>query len=212
MSTRLLQIAVLLEGLEPFFLSAKNQQSLFMIVLEGSLWHKYALSTFASEKIISIASRTSSRVPFEYDDIIQKTNLAQQLKARMIRHFIVPHQYTPIIYKWVRENKLTAIATPYGLQRKFENKPLFQKWLAANKISTPISLRVNDLIKEYGTQHTYVAQREIGDSRLYTTKYYSNVIRLIRATKNIPARKLLIRRYQSGLSLGVSIFLDRDGN
>lgn len=203
------KIAILADTLELYFLPALGYSDFFVVAPEGSFWLNYVQKIFSDKQVIKVKS---SHPMYYYDDIIQKTNLAQELQTRSIKHLVVPHQLTPIIESWARKHDISLIGTPYNLQRRFENKPFFHAWLIKNNIATPHSPSLKELNKKHNDKSIYVIQREIGDSRLYTTKYYHGGASALRAAKNMPSHKFLIREYCEGLSLGVSIFLDKDSN
>ena len=205
------KIAVLINGIEPIFLSPDNKRGIFVVVLAGTSLEKFVKANFSVNNIVVIKPKTKSKKQLlALIDLLNKTDIAPKLKAKGIKYFVVPHRSSEKIEAWAKKNKIKLIVTPLTLQQKLENKIYFDNLLKKNKIPSPPTLSATDLRKSSNANLPIVVQ-EIGSYGLFGTKFYHSAAEYLSLRPKI--KNVLIRKYLPEMpAVGVSIFLDKNGN
>ena len=200
------RIAIFLNCLEPIFLSPENKRSCFVIVEKSSFYSSFARSNFSAAKLIFFSKRKRKNGQISFWEMLKEPDLINRLKQKKITHFVVPHRYYAKIGEWAKKNNIKLIG-PVQSQQKYENKLFFDNFLKKNNISSPPMVDKRNLTAKK-SPNTLVVQTEESFG-LFGTKFIKGGESL--SEIKINNKKLLIRKFLSGPSLGVSIFLNKKG-
>jgi len=206
--------AIFINSPDFFFLNKVSQSGLYILVEKNSLLENFARKNFAKEKIITYLYKQQPEikdpVSLAIDDLLVETNLSPQLIKNKIEYLFIPYRSSKKIEAWSAKSGIKLIVTPWQLQDKFENKKYFAEFLRDFKIASP--RRIFSLA-EIKNKKSYVMQ-EARVSNYFRTKFFSqgyNLVGYLKA-KNVELKKFVIREYLPGMAVGVSVFVDRQGN
>ena len=206
-------LAILINSPDLFFLNSIEQQRLFIVVEKQSLLEILARKNFKKDKIITYAYRRPYKleesVSLATDNLLTKTDFTQQLLNKGIKYFFVPYRSSKKIEKWSKATGIKLIVTPLAFQNKLENKKYFDNFLKKHQIASPPRIAGNKIKKK----QSYVIQ-EAKVSNFLRTNFFPNGNKLASyiRKKNICLKKYVIREYLPGVSVGVSLFIDTEGN
>ena len=209
-----IRIAALFNAFEPVFLSATDRRELFVVVLANTPLMKYVKETYNSARIIVVEWVGRVRPPLDgisFYDAIKNTDLTEKLRAYKITHFVVPHESEAMMDRWSKNTGVKLILVDGKIQRSLENKINFDNLLKKNKIPSPPTFQLADLLKR-NFRHIPMVVQEAVSHGMYGTKFYCSGAEAYQAIRFKKQNKLLIRAYEEGVPVGVSVFLDNDGN
>lgn len=205
------KIAIFLNCLEPIFFSRMNQLSCYVLVDKESPLYSLAQKNLPASQVIPFSfSKKTKKHSISLLKTLAEPDLVLQLKKNKITHFVVPHRLSKTLVLWSRKHKLKLIGIDLKQQR-LENKLYFDNLLKKNGLSSPRTLSLADLSGK-SRPKTWVAQTEESFG-FFGTRFFSSFSKWRKFFKQQKSgTKMLVREYLSGPSLGVSIFLDKQGN
>ena len=196
------KIAAYLNSIDPILLPSQARKNLYLVAIKDSKLEELARKNHPQDKIITISVSNGSAPSATFKDVIIQTDIAEKLKAKKIKYFVLPHKCLKSIELWALKNKIKLIGTPPKMQRLFEDKIFFDGLLKKYKIESPLSyLNINDL----GDRPCVVQKAK--SFGMFGTQFFS----YCNEAKNIFGKNL-IREFVDGQSFGISIFVDRVGN
>lgn len=196
--------AIWLNAIEPVFFTKEDRSSCFILVLQGSNLTEFARKNFPPEKIIILSSIEHIPSP-SFHDILFKTDSAERLRNAGVRYVVVPHRSDERMERWAKEHGFHLIVTPWSVQKHWEDKKYFDRLLKRSGIASPRTIKSE---KNIAAGTTYVIQ-EKGSFGLFGTKFHRGGIDPLPKTD---PTQTLIREFAPGISVGISIFIDKDGN
>lgn len=200
-----MNIAVFINSIDPIFLETTYQKTLFVIVRKETDLETFTKINFQKDKIIAMDKA-------DIKSSIKTSSFAKVLKKNDIKYLFVPHRTSEGITKWCKKNNIKPLVTTLKQQKELENKLYFDKLLKKNKILSPKTFKTDkNTIKKI--QKTCVLQ-EAGSFGMFGTKFCKNGQELTDALKTYETQRknLILREYLDGMSIGVSIFMDKDKN
>lgn len=198
------RIAVFTDSLEPLFFSEKYIKSTFGIVSTDTPFFSFVNSIFPKRNLIMVSMHSSTGNLLSDKKILYSKDFLRQLKDKRISHLVMPYECSRTMHEWGKKNHISLIGTPYNQQAKFENKVYFDRLLKKNKISSPLTLQS---LADGNKKTMYVVQRPLGRGLVGTS--FTKPLQKNNINKK---GNVLIREYKSGISIGASIFINRNGN
>lgn len=195
------KIAVFINSIDPVFLEKKHKKNLFVIVQKDTNCKIFAKNNFNKDQLIILNKA-------DIKSAIKIEAFATILKKNNIKYLFIPHRTSEEIDKWCKKNNIKPLVTELRQQKRLENKLYFDKLLKKNKIPSPKTLKLNKK-----TSRQCVLQ-EASSFGMFGTKFCQNRRELTDAIKTykFQKRNLILREYLDGMSIGVSIFMDKDKN
>ena len=198
------KIAVMLNTLDPFFFPAGTADDCIFPVQAGSALAALGERQLGNDSILTY--HANEPVP-ELDTALQKTDLGTRMKSAGITHLVMPHRASEAVHAWADQNDILIVAPPFDLQRDLEHKIRFDNALQKYGIPAPRTISQADIRTEKGP----IVAQESASFGLYGTRFFVNGSSFL----DDPMYKtpdLLIRVYEDGLPVGISLLIDKDGN
>ncbi|MFA6306142.1 MAG: ATP-grasp domain-containing protein [Candidatus Gracilibacteria bacterium] len=205
------KIAASINNIDPIFLDQYNKNNLYVVVFENSSLYKFTLKNFQKDKIITIKNlKNKDLVNLDFLETTEMTDLAKRLKESGVEYFVLPHKNLQKIEEWSKKNKIKMTAPSSILQENLEDKLFFDEILKKYKLSSPKTFTKNSLPKD----KSYVLQKAKSIASLGTTfhKNPKTLLETLSKMSETEQKNYLIREYLNGVPVGISIFLDKDGN
>lgn len=200
------KIAVLANIIDPLFISKAEKDKIFVCCLENSEVHRILeRNAFSIIPYRKINPSDGNHIIYE-NTALSETNLVEQLKKFSIDTLLVGHMLTQQMIQDAKKHHISLISIPFSIQKLLNNKKKFHNLLELHNISVPSM--VTD-ISQVSSVAMYVRQA-VQSFSMQGTEFLTGA-QLV-AEKFIDAPKVLVREYQEGVPLGVSIFLDLQGN
>lgn len=198
-----MRIAYFLRSLD-FLFVRENGNELFAIVPENSEEEKLAKKELNLKNILPIKlKRKKNFSEFTCEEIIKYSDLLKKLKDFKIDCLFIRNS-NPFLQNWSLKNKVVLLIPSYQIQKKFENKIYFERFLRKSKLAhikseilnskktlLPFPKTVIQSPTSTGGEGTFVVN---------TQGFFKKVFRKLR----LP---LLAREYKEGLPLSSSIFI-----
>lgn len=146
------------------------------------------------------------------ENILRYSNLTEVLKKQKIKFLVFSNSHSLFLKKWSEEYKIQIIATPYPLQKKFENKIWFDRFLAKHKIPRPESRIYNFSRKTPIFKNKMVLQKahSWGSEGTFFLKNEKDFNELIADKKIKKNENCLLRQFVQGKSYGITVFVGSD--
>ncbi len=185
-------------------LPTRNQKNLSGIIVKGFSLERFARKNYAGPLIRIMPTRSLSTISI--DEAIAHTDLTKALLLKKISAIVVPGESSPLIRRWSRETGIRLIGTPLALQTKLEDKIYFDTLLRTWGISVPRRVTVAEITQRPSGRFVIQKRRSSGahGTRIVPGGGISS--------DTVSKENTLIRVYESGTPLGVSIFIDHNGN
>jgi len=207
MTQKLPKIAAFIDALDLFFLPKEYKEKCYGIIAKDTELFTFAKSQFPKNRLLPISMHSQSGNLLSDKKILYSSRLISQLKKTHITHLVMPYQCTKMMHDWAKENNIFLIGTPYNQQKILENKVYFDKFLKINSLASPATLDQKNIIP---SKDGYVAQFGISRGLEGTTFYQSRAKLVESIEKN--KKRILIREYRKGISIGISIYIDSQKN
>lgn len=206
------RIAIFANNPESLVLEIDEMRKLFHVAIKHSKVEEYLKMTISSPKIIVIKRQNDPyRTSMGLEEMIKETNLTTQLKKYAINQIILPHSVSEPIEAWASANDFSLIAPQFELALKLENKIIFSELLKNHQVSTPPVFSENELKKLPSDQRLVVQEADnfglLGTSFFDTPGSAESYIK-----ENREGGALLIRGFLEGIPVGVTLFMDPEGN
>jgi len=195
------------DGLECLFARSKNFKHLCLIPRNAQ-----SESFIEDFKPYSSSKNLHSKKNIEFlvndELIVRQTNLTETLKTEGINMFFLAHRSSQYIENWAKKNKITLIRTEWKLQKNFEDKIFFQKFLDKYSIPSPTTYILNSK-KDFSKVKNFPAVIQFP---YVNPPLPATFLRGVSDLKEFLNRKeikfpLICREYVNGKPLGVSILL-----
>lgn len=206
-----IKIAASINNIDPIFLDEYNKKDLYVVAFENSDLYKFTLKNFQKNKVIGIKNlKNKDLVNLDFLETTEMTDLGKKLEEHKIDYFVLPHKNLKKIEEWSKKNKIKMTAPSSILQENLEDKLFFDEILKKYKLSSPKTFSVKNLPKD----KSYVLQKAKSIATLGTTfhKNPKTLLSKLATMSKDEQKNYLIREYLNGVSVGISIFLDKDGN
>ncbi|MBU1862078.1 MAG: ATP-grasp domain-containing protein [Candidatus Omnitrophica bacterium] len=159
------------------------------------------------ENIIHINIKNNSLFSkLNSEEIARFSDLGEKLNASEVR-FLLVKKSNAFLEKWSQKYKITLISPDYNIGGKIENKIYFDTFLSANRLPKPVSkvISSNDDRMPFPMTILQIPVSSGGEGTflIKTQKIFSELSRKFE-------KPLLARKYQKGMPLGVSLFIDKE--
>lgn len=200
-----MNIAYRLSGLELLFYD--NQRCRFFpIVADNTIEYEYAKECLRVENIIHV--KIENKFLFSElnsEEIAKFSDLGEKLNASGVR-FLLVKKSNAFLEKWSQKYKITLLCPDYNIGKKIENKIYFDTFLSANRLPRPASKVIsssNDQ-KPFPATILQIPESSGGEGTflIKTQKIFSELSKKLK-------KPLLARKYQEGLPLSSSLFIDK---
>lgn len=200
-----------INAVDPIFLSPKDKANLYIAAPENTPQELCAKSLFPKNNLITF--KHSKKTLPDTNKILKNKNFNLSLKNKKIRSYLLPHRFDDGIQRWSKTNKISLVAPNPKIQKNLEDKIYFDNLLKKYKINSPATIKNKKEIEGYPPNKRLVVQ-ESSSYGFFGTKIFHNKFEFLREIKNkkIDFKNTLIREYISGPTVGVSIFIDKNGN
>jgi len=200
-----MNIAYRLSGLELLFYDNQKYR-FFPIVADNTLEYKYAKECLRIENIIHINIENKFLFSeLNSEEIAKFSDLGEKLNASEVR-FILVKKSNAFLEKWSQKYKITLLCPDYNIGKKIENKIYFDTFLNANRLPKPASkiISLSDDQKPFPATILQIPVSSGGEGTflIKTQKLFSELSGKFK-------KPLLARKYQKGLPLGSSLFIDK---
>ncbi len=200
------------------FLLSPKRKNYHVISMSGSPCHELTNANYPSDQILipKIHAKKLKNQEFDFSiwidekKQIKHTNVHHLIRKLKLRAF-VPDTYSSLfLEKWAHENKLQVISTPHGLQKKFENKIFFDKFLHKHKLPVPKSwILKSEKDLENIEDFPVIIQTPNSNGSLGTflMKSKKEIQQLMSSQKKVKFPLLCRQFIDKGIPLGVSILI-----
>ncbi|MCF7836924.1 ATP-grasp domain-containing protein [Candidatus Gracilibacteria bacterium] len=187
------------------------KKQVFYFTAEGSSEAKWIAEFLPRAQILHYRFSTK-RINFDkhsLENILRYSDLSQLLTKRKIKYLIFSNALNGFLEKWSEQHKIQIIAVSYRLQKRFENKLWFDKFLARHKIQKPESLIFNTAktSKIFPGKAVLQKANSWGAEGTFFIENREDLERLIVAKKICKNENYLMRKYVSGKSYGITVFI-----
>ena len=201
--------AIFVDSLDPIFFNPADKQSCFATVTQGSMLGGFAKKNFPGSKLIFFKPAVKKNQNSLLSTLSQP-DLLKSWQKNQISHFVVPHRFSQPILSWAKKNNFKLVG-PSINQQRLENKIYFDGLLKKYQLPSPPAFD-KTISAVPGRPKIWVVQQEESYG-MFGTKFVTNTLAVKKMAKQKElSRKLLVREYLPGLSLGVSIFINRAGS
>jgi glutathione synthase/RimK-type ligase-like ATP-grasp enzyme len=204
------------ESLE--FLLSKSRKQYYVIGLQGSHSQEFTKANYDPDKIIApvIRGKKSGAQQIEFaftadeEKLIENTNLEELIKAKEVDAFM-PDTYTSdFLEKWGKKNGVKMISTANKLQKKYEDKIFFNKFLKKYNLPVPKSLvlKSDENLSKIDVFPVIVQiPNSKGSAGTFLMHNKNEIIQLFSANKAAKYPLLCRQFIDNGIALGVSVLI-----
>lgn len=207
------KIGVFLSEPDMLFLKKHPRTEIVYLVAKNTPEESWALS-FLNPKAYIVYDLKQKGLSWEdctYPYILNHSNLGTLLKLHQIKHLwmTINEDVISALEKWCRANLVHLIGTPGSVQKKYENKIWFDKFLKVNNISKPLGSNYDlKSIPDYLLTNSVIQEAHtIGGEGTYFIKQHAQITDLIMNNQLKLGRKYLVRKWLSGETYGITIFV-----
>jgi len=200
------------------FLLSPTRHKYYVIALAGSPAEAVTKANYSSEKIIvpELPTKITSeeRREFVYraceKDILQQTNLRRLIRRNSI-DALSPDTYSDAYFEgWTKRNKIHVVCTPYRLQKKFENKLFFDRFLHKHRLPVPQS-RVLKSVQDIGHVDIFPVILQTpsssGSAGTFFIRDRDELMRFTSINKKVDFPLLCRQFIDNGIPIGVSVLV-----
>lgn len=146
------------------------------------------------------------------ENILKYSDLTKVLQKQKIKFLVFSNSHSLFLDKWSKANEIQIIATPYLLQKKFENKLWFDAFLDKNKIPHPESRVYNFAQKTplWKTKMVLQKAHSCGSEGTFFLENQKGIEALILDGKIRKNENCLLRKFVQGKSYGITVFVGAD--
>ena len=211
-----LTIGVFLSDIISVFKSAGPRCRFKFLTAKGSAEEKWVRQFVERDDIVRY--RLDSRHPTleknSFKTIFRHSSLASGIGRRGITHLLltVDAKSRDTIARWAYRNNVTIIGSSVSLMKKLENKIWFDRFLRRHRLPVPDSQYWQPATEKLTLPLPLVVQKPVseGGEGTYFIRTAKDVRKLLK-DKTIGKQRLLVRRWVTGTSFGLSILITHDG-
>jgi hypothetical protein len=187
-----------------------SERKFFYLVARGSADERWAQNFIKGSPLLpyDLARGKLSYSAFNTESSLRNSNIGDLLTKSGVDSLLITHRGSRFIDDWGKRHGIDIVATPFAMQKKFENKIWFDGFLKKNNLPHPEGVVLDE--KQKVTLKGKLVMQEassFGSAGTYFLPSAAALPKLFEGGKLKKGGSYLLRKFITGRTYGVTVFV-----